>query len=77
MAVVENVGIFVREKVWLKPNLFPYKYPNIFNPIHSSHLPAYEYGTDRVFQNVGIYIKFRRWGITQKKAYSIQNTARV
>ena len=23
------------------------------------------------------HIKFRRWGITQKKAYNIQNTAKV
>jgi hypothetical protein len=28
-----------------KPNLFPYKYPNILNPSHSSYLPAYEDGT--------------------------------
>ena len=33
----------------------------------NSHLPAYEYGTDRVFRNVGIK-KFRPRGITQKKA---------
>jgi hypothetical protein len=30
----------------------------------------------RVSRNVGI-IKFRRWGITQKKAYNIQNVANV
>jgi len=23
------------------------------------------------------HIKFRRWGITQKKAYNVQNTAKV
>ena len=28
-----------------KPNLFPYKYPNILNPSYSSNLPAYEDGT--------------------------------
>jgi hypothetical protein len=34
-----------------EPNIFPYKYSNIFKPSYSSYLPAYE---DRVFQNVGI-----------------------
>jgi hypothetical protein len=28
---VENVGVFIREKVWLEPNLFPYKYSKILN----------------------------------------------
>jgi len=37
-----------------EPNLFLYKYPNILKPNDSSHLPAYEDGTDRVFRNVGI-----------------------
>ena len=37
-----------------KPNLFTYKYPNILNPSYSSYAPAYEEGTDGVFQNVGI-----------------------
>ena len=37
-----------------EPNLFPYKNPNILKPSHSSYLPAYEDGTDRVFRNVGI-----------------------
>jgi len=32
----------------------PYKYSNILKPCHSSYLSAYEDGTDRVFQNVGI-----------------------
>jgi hypothetical protein len=54
MTVVENVGVFVQEKVWLEPNLFLYKYYNILNHSHSSYLPAYEDGTDRVFRNVGI-----------------------
>ena len=40
------------------------------------HLLTYEDGTDRVFQNVGIY-KFRCQEITQKKAHNIQNTAKV
>jgi len=48
MQSFENVGVYIRE-VWLEPNLLPYKYPNFLNPSHSSHLPAYEDGTDRVF----------------------------
>jgi hypothetical protein len=58
---------------YFKPNLFPYKYPNILNPSHSSYLPAYEDGTDIVFGNV----TFRHWGITQEKACNIQNMAKV
>ena len=54
MTVVENVVVFVREKVWLEPNLFLYKYPNILNHSHSSYISAYEDGTDRVSQNVDI-----------------------
>jgi len=66
MTRFENVGVFIREKVWLenslsllaqaicKPNLFLYKYPNIFKPGHPSYLLAYEEGTDRVFRNVGM-----------------------
>jgi hypothetical protein len=56
-----------------EPNLFPYKYPYILNPSHSSYLPTYEDGTDRVFRN----IKFGGWGITQKKVYNIQNTEKI
>jgi len=37
-----------------EPNLFSYKYPNILNPTHSSYLPAYEDGIDRMFRNVGV-----------------------
>jgi hypothetical protein len=40
---------FLLAQAIFKPNLFPYKYPNILNPSHSSYLPAYEDGTDRVF----------------------------
>jgi hypothetical protein len=29
-----------------EPNLFPYKYPNILKPSHSSYLTAYENGTE-------------------------------
>jgi hypothetical protein len=54
MTRFENVGVFIWEKGWLEPKLFPYKYPNILNPSHSSYLPAYEDRTDSVFRNVGI-----------------------
>jgi len=37
-----------------EPNVFPYKYPNILKPSHSSYITAYEEGTDRVFRNVGV-----------------------
>jgi len=37
-----------------EPNLFPYKYPNILKPSHSSYLPAYGDGTEGVFRNIGI-----------------------
>jgi len=43
--------------------------------VPSSILPAYADGTDRVFRKVDI--KFRHLGINQKKAYSIQNKAKV
>jgi hypothetical protein len=39
------------------------------------HLLAYEDGTDSVPKRR--LIKFRRRGITQKKTYNIQNTAKV
>jgi len=45
---------FLLAQAIFKPNIFPYKYPNILNPSRSSYLPAYEDGTDRVFRNVGI-----------------------
>ena len=41
MSGVENVGVFIPEKVWLKNTHFLY-------------LPTYEDGRDRVFRNVGI-----------------------
>jgi hypothetical protein len=37
-----------------EPNLFLYKYRDILNLSHSSYLPAYGDGTDRVFRNVRI-----------------------
>jgi hypothetical protein len=45
------------------------------NNNNKRYLPAYEDGTDSVSKRR--HIKFRRRGITQKKAYNIQNTAKV
>jgi hypothetical protein len=58
MAGVEDVGVFILEKglalKFSSQTLFQYKYPNILNTNHCSHLPVYEDGTGRVFRNVGI-----------------------
>jgi hypothetical protein len=48
---------------------------NILKPSHSSYLPTYEDGTDSVPKRW--HIKFRRRGITQKKAFNIQNMAKI
>jgi len=37
---------FLLPQAIFEPNLFPYKYSNILKPTHSSHLPAYEDGTE-------------------------------
>ena len=44
-------------------------------PVGSSHLSAYEDGTDSVPKRG--HIKFRRRGVTQKKAYKIQEVVSV
>jgi hypothetical protein len=67
---------FVLAQAIFEPNLFLYKYSNILKPSHPSYLSAYEDGKrDSVPKRQ--HIKFRRWGITQKKACNIQNTAKV
>jgi len=64
----ENVGIFIREKVWLEPNLFfiinTETYPNL--------VIFYTYPPIKLEQSVPKRrnIKFRRRGITQNKAYN-------
>jgi hypothetical protein len=47
--------------------------PTFLKPSHSSYLHAYEGGSVPKRR----HIKFRRRGITQKKAYNIQNTAKL
>ena len=49
--------------------------PTFLKPSNSSHLLAYEDGTDSVSKR--LHIQFRRREITQKKAYNIQNMAKV
>jgi hypothetical protein len=79
MTKFENVGVFIRERVWLENSSESlgsgYFRANIFKPSHPSYLFAYEDRTDSVPKRRNI--KFRRRGITQKKAYSIGNTAKV
>jgi len=59
-----------------EPNLFPCDTPTFIKPSSFyTQLPACEDGTDSVLKRH--HIKFRRRGITQKKAYNIQNTAKV
>ena len=77
-----KVGVFIREKIWLEPKLgYLYgkrfgssqNFSRINNPTFLKpvilHLPAYEDGTGSVPKRR--HIKFRRQGITQKKAYII------
>jgi hypothetical protein len=63
---VENIGVLIGEKFWLK-------YPNIFYPVI-----LHTYPPIKLEQSVPKrrHIKFRRRGITQKKTYNIQNTAK-
>jgi hypothetical protein len=53
---------------------FPYNKPHFPKLVRSSHLPAYEDGTG--CSETSAY-KFRLRGINHKKAYNIQNTAKV
>ena len=52
---VENVRVFIQEKVWLRAKPFPGWNLERYLPCHSSYLPVYEDGKDSVFRNVGIY----------------------
>ena len=47
--------------------------PAFLKSSHTSYLPAYEDGTDKSVPKRR-YIKFRCWGITQKKAYNMIHT---
>jgi len=54
---LRNVGVFIRENVWLEPfraKIFPARLPQLFSNLVVIHLLTYEDGTDRLFRNVDI-----------------------
>jgi hypothetical protein len=57
MTRFENVGVFIKEYVWLEPNLFPYKYSNILKPSHFYTYPL---------------MKMERTECSETSAYKIQ-----
>jgi hypothetical protein len=67
---------FLMAQAIFEPNPLPYNTPSLSNSIHSSqpYLPM-NWNRQRIPKNR--HMKFRRRGITQKKAYNIQNTAKV
>ena len=72
MARFENVGVFLREKVWLR--LFPSQtFSRINTPTFSNLFILHTYPPKKMEQSVPKrrQIKFRCRGITQKKAYNI------
>jgi hypothetical protein len=52
-----------------QPNFFLYKYPNNLIPVILPAYTTYEDGKDSVPKRQ--HIKFRCWGIAQKKEYNI------
>jgi hypothetical protein len=69
MTRFENVGVFIREKVWLR--LFSSQtFSRINIPTFSNLVILHTYPPMNMEQSVPKrrYIKFRRRGITQKKA---------
>jgi hypothetical protein len=67
---------FLLAQAIFEPNLFPYKFPNISQP-QSFFTPTCLWRWNRQSAPKRQHIKFRRQGITQKKAYNIQNTPKV
>jgi hypothetical protein len=55
---LRNVEVFIREKIWLENSLSQtfsrINIPTFLKPSHSSHLPAYENGTDS-FPETSVY----------------------
>jgi len=73
----DMLGYYTGKGLASKPHLFPYNTPTCPQPSSFyTHLPACEDGNR---QNVPKrrHINFRRRGITQKKAYNIQDTVKV
>jgi hypothetical protein len=78
MTNFENVGIFIQEKVWLE-NSLSQTFSCINIPTFSNVVILHTYPPMKMEQSVPKrrHINFRRQGITQKKAYNIQNNAKV
>jgi len=79
MTKFENVGVFIREKVWLGNSQFLFSsqtFSRINTPTFSNLVILHTHPPMKMEQSVPKrrHIKFRRGGITQKKAYNIQNT---
>jgi len=60
-----------------EPNLFPYNTPNMSPAEFILDAPTCLWRWNRQSVPKRRHIKFRRRGITQKKAYNIQETVRV
>jgi len=64
------MSTFRNTKFWLaEPKLFPYKYPNILYPVILRTYPPMNMEQTECSERW--HIKFRHWGITQKKTYNI------
>jgi hypothetical protein len=74
----ESVGVFIRERVWLR--LFSSQtFSRINTSTFSNIVILHTYPPMKMEQSVlkRRHIKFRRQGISQKKAYNIQKRAKV
>jgi hypothetical protein len=71
---LRNVGLFIQEKVWLENSYFQAKLFPIQIPQHSQpqsfFIPTRLWRWNRQSVPKHWHIKFRRRGITQKKAYN-------
>jgi hypothetical protein len=78
MTGFENVRVFIREKVWLRLFLSQ-TFFRINTPTFSNLVILRTYAPMKMEQSVTNRrrVKFSPRGITQKKAYNIQNTAKV
>jgi hypothetical protein len=77
---LRTVGVFVGEKVCFENGHFRAKpFPQWIRLHFSNLVILHNYGPMKTEQSVPkrLHIQFRRRGITQKKAYNIQNTAKV
>jgi hypothetical protein len=74
MTGVENVGVFISEKLFLSQT-----FSRLNTPTFSTPVILHTYLPTKMGQGVPkrLHIKFRHPGITQKKLYNIQNMAKV